>query len=183
MYHNNPYNGYTNPMMPYCPSMSGYQDQYTYPYNFPMALELIREAVSDERSDELFYDYLLGEAPTEEDQEMIRSIRDDERKHFALFRQLYYELTGMMLPPPPEGELTPPESYCMGLKQALRGELATVQKYRKILFAMQSRRHINMMTEIITDELRHADLYNLLYSKNECYEEELQEEMEEEEED
>jgi len=159
--------------------MAGYQDQYTYPYNFPMALELIREAVAGEVEDEKFYDYLIGLAPTEEDQEIIRSIRDDERKHFALFRQLYYELTGMMLPPPQEGVFMPPATYCMGLKHALRGELAAVQKYRKILFAMQSRRHINMMTEIITDELRHADLYNLLYSKNECYEEELQEEMEE----
>ena len=39
---------------------------------------------------------------------------------------------------------------------------------------MQDRRHINMLTEIITDEIRHANLYNLLYSKNGCYAEELE---------
>lgn len=37
--------------------------------------------------------------------------------------------------------------------------------------AMQDRRHINMLAEIITDELRHGNLYNFLYSKNKCYEE------------
>ncbi|HBD01414.1 MAG TPA: rubrerythrin, partial [Lachnoclostridium sp.] len=37
-----------------------------------------------------------------------------------------------------------------------------------ILYAMQSRVHINMMIEIITDEIRHGILYNYLYAKNGC---------------
>jgi rubrerythrin len=146
------------------------QDIYTYPYNLPMALQLIREAVSGEREDEMFYNYLVTIAP-EEDKSIIRGIRDDELKHFRLFKNIYYELTGQMLPPPPEGEFTKPASYCAGLKKAMLGELAAVEKYRKILFALQDRRQINMLTEIITDELRHGNLYNLLYSKNECYKE------------
>jgi len=48
------------------------------------------------------------------------------------------------------------------------GEQGAVEKYRKILFAMKERKHINMMTEIITDELRHLGLYNYLYAKNQC---------------
>ncbi|HCL01056.1 MAG TPA: rubrerythrin, partial [Lachnoclostridium phytofermentans] len=40
--------------------------------------------------------------------------------------------------------------------------------YRQILFAMQDRIHINMLTEIITDEIRHGILYTYLYSKNNC---------------
>ncbi|MDP2891609.1 MAG: ferritin-like domain-containing protein, partial [Bacillota bacterium] len=53
-------------------------------------------------------------------------------------------------------------------KQALMGEQNAVRKYRQVLFAMTDRRLINMITEIITDEIRHATLYNYLYAKNGC---------------
>jgi rubrerythrin len=146
-------------------------DPYSYPQNFPMAIALIKDAVSSEREDELFYDYLLKVAPSEKDKEIIKDIRDDERKHSRLFREIYCELTGQTLPPPTQAEFTPPASYCAGLQQALFGELGAVEKYRMILFAMQDRVHINKMTEIITDELKHANKWNYLYSKNECFEE------------
>ncbi len=146
-------------------------DQYTYPQNLPMAMQLIRDAVSGETEDKLFYNYLISIAPSQEDKDIIAGIRDDEMKHFDLFRQIYFELMRQMPPQPKEEEFTKPATYCQGIKQAMLGELAAVVKYRKILFAMQDRRHINMLTQIITDELRHANFYNLLYSKNGCYEE------------
>lgn len=154
-------------------------DPYIYPQNLPMALALIRDALSGETKDKLFYSYLIGIAPSQEDKNIIAGIRDDEIKHYDLFRRIYFELVGQVLPKSKNEEFKKPETYCQGLKQALLGELAAVERYRKILFAMQERKHINILTEIITDELRHGNLYNLLYSKNECYEEELEgEEME-----
>lgn len=146
-------------------------DPYTYPQNLPMAIELIREAVAGEREDELFYDYMIGIAPSQEDKDIIASIRDDERKHFALFRQIYYELTGCMLPPAADPEFTPPSSYCQGIQKALFGELAAVERYRRILYALQDRVQINKLIEIITDEQKHATKWNYLYSKNECFDE------------
>lgn len=151
-------------MMPNMPM----QDQYTYPYNFTQALQLIRNAVSGETEDRLFYGYLIKEAPSEEDKQVISGIRDDEIKHFSLFRQVYYELTGQTLPPPEEVKFEQPLSYCDGLRKALMGEQGAVQRYRRILFALQNRRHINILTEIITDEIRHGILYSYLYSKNGC---------------
>lgn len=68
----------------------------------------------------------------------------------------------------PGEQFIQPESYCAGLSRALLGEQNAVQRYRKILYAMQDRVHINMMTEIITDEIRHGILYNYLYTKNGC---------------
>lgn len=144
------------------------QDPYTYPQNVPMALQLIREAVSGENEDRQFYEYLISVAPTEEEKNIIRGIRDDEISHFDLFRQIYFELTGSMLPPPPQKEFEKPASYCEGIKRALQGEQSVVPKYRKILFALQDRTQINKLTAIITDELRHGSLYNYLYAKNKC---------------
>ena len=143
-------------------------DIFTYPQNLQGALVLIHQALSGETEDRMFYTWLIEHAPTNEDKQIISGIRDNEIGHYALFRQLYYEITGMV-PPQVQGEqFTPPASYCAGLARALLGEQNAVQKYRQILYAMQTRVHINIMTEIITDEIRHGILYNYLYTKNGC---------------
>ena len=82
--------------------------------------------------------------------------------------QIYYELTGQTIPPIQDTEFERPKSYCAGIQKALFGELGAVERYRRILFALQDRRHINMLTEIITDEIKHSSKYNFLYAKNKC---------------
>ncbi len=150
------------------------QDARNEPYdinlNLPGALQLIEKALEGETEDRLFYQYLISQAPSQQDRDIIGGIRDDEMKHYLLFRQIYQELTGKAMPPAPEMPFEKPASYCAGLKDALMGEQKAVTRYRRILYAMKDRRHINMLTEIITDELRHFGLYNYLYTKNRCTE-------------
>lgn len=156
---------YQMPQMP--KNMSGLEE-YTYPQNVPGALKLIQEAVAGETEDRMFYQYLIENAPSEEDKEIITGIRNDEIGHASLFRQVYFQLTGKMLPPPQDVTFEKPASYCEGLKRALIGEQNAAKKYRRILYALQDRVQINILTGIITDELRHGTLYNYLYSKNGC---------------
>lgn len=141
---------------------------FIYPQNLQNALALIQQALAGETEDRMFYSWLIENAPSEEDQQIISGIRDNEIGHYELFRQLYNELAGMAPQQVPGEQFVQPESYCDGLAHALLGEQNAVQKYRKILYAMQDRVHINMMTEIITDEIRHGILYNYLYAKNGC---------------
>lgn len=158
-------------MMPGQYQMPGYMpglEDYTYPQNVPGALKLIQEAVAGETEDRMFYQYLIDNAPSAEDKEIISGIRDDEISHFNLFRQVYYQLTGQVLPPPQNVTFEKPANYCEGVKRALRGEQNAVRKYRRILYALQDRVQINILTGIITDEIRHGILYNYLYSKNGC---------------
>lgn len=162
-----PMQQYQFPPLQNMPDMTGMQ-QYIYPANLPGALQLIAGGVAGEREDRLFYDYLISLAPTEEEKEIIKGIRDNEIYHFTLFRQIYYQLTGQLLPQPKDTPFVKPASYCAGIRKALLGEENAVTRYRKILFAMQNRIHINMLTEIITDELRHGTLYSYLYAKNGC---------------
>lgn len=143
-------------------------DIFTFPQNLQGALVLILEALSGETADKMFYAWLIEQAPSGEDEQIISGIRDNEIGHYELFRQLYYDLTGMMPAPVREEQFTPPASYCDGIARALLGEQNAVQKYRKILYAMQERVMINVLIEIITDELRHGILYNYLYTKNGC---------------
>ena len=127
------------------------------------AIGLIRKSVGDEKEDEMFYDTLIKQAPTEKEKDIIRSIRDDERKHNQILRRLYYEFTGQMLPA--DTVTNVPNSnmdYKSNLEKALLGELDAVAKYRKIMGTMPSGNSYTLLMSIMTDELRHASKYNFL---------------------
>jgi rubrerythrin len=61
------------------------------------AISLIKQSVGDEKEDENFYDTLIKSAPTSKAKEVITSIRNDERKHNAILRNVYFRLTGNIL--------------------------------------------------------------------------------------
>jgi rubrerythrin len=127
------------------------------------AIELIRKSVGDEKSDEVFYDTLITNAPTEKAKNIIISIRNDERKHNQILRQLYYEFTGQIIPNDMSiVEATVEISYEEQLEKALFGELDAVAKYRKIMGTMPSGNSYTLLMSIMTDELRHASKYNFL---------------------
>lgn len=127
------------------------------------AVELIRKSVGDEREDELFYDNLIEQAPTVKGKEIIRSIRDDERKHNKILRKLYYDFTGQIIPVDTSvTNLDNKLSYKENLEKALFGELDAVVKYRRIMGTMPSGNSYTLLMSIMTDELRHANKYNFL---------------------
>ena len=159
--------GYDNENYTEEPHRVAFDKAFVYPENVNDALLLIQEAVAGENEDREFYGYLIAHAPSKEDADIIAGIRDDEIAHNQLFRQVYQDLTGMA-PPVQEEPFTPPATYCEGLRNALMGEQNAVRKYRNILFALMSRVHINVLTRIITDEIRHGILYSYLYAKNGC---------------
>lgn len=128
------------------------------------AIELIRKSVDDEKEDELFYDALINMSPTQKEKDIIKSIRDDEKKHNQILRELYYDFTGNFLP---TSTLQMPNTdtkldYKSLLEKALFGELDAVKKYRKILSKMPNGIPQALLMSIMTDELRHANKYNFL---------------------
>lgn len=132
------------------------------------SLELIKEAIQGEKSDAEFYEYLIKKAPTKEEKEIIESIRNDELKHNKMFRQIYKGITGMNVPPSEDSEFKKPKSYIDGIKKALFGELAAVEKYREIRRGLPSRCSRDMLFEIITDEIKHSIKYNYILYLNCC---------------
>lgn len=127
------------------------------------AIRLIAQSVGDEKEDEIFYEMLIKQAPTEKEKDIIRSIRDDEKKHNQILRKLYYEFTGQTLPADNfVKELNSNMDYKANLEKALFGELDAVVKYRKIMGTMPSGDSYTLIMSIMTDELRHASKYNFL---------------------
>ncbi|WP_242866855.1 ferritin-like domain-containing protein [Abyssisolibacter fermentans] len=158
MAYNMPYN------MPYMMPMR-YGNPYSYK-SLDEALSLVEQSVRGEKEDELFYDYLISVAPTNEEKQIISTIRDDEKKHNKMFRQIYMDFTGKEVSTPEDIEFEKPKSYIDGVKKALFGELAAMEKYRIIRAGLPGRYYRDMVFEILTDELKHADKYNYILTIN-----------------
>lgn len=142
----------------------GYREYFTRSED--MVLNLILQSIAGERNDELFYQELIRLAPTEKEKEVITGIRDDERKHRQMFRNIYTQLTGTQ----PAGiEATEPiehvSDYLSGIENALFGELKAFEKYRTLYLNIRPI-YRDMIFEIMTDEIKHASYYNWLYAKN-----------------
>ncbi|MCD3194027.1 ferritin-like domain-containing protein [Clostridium botulinum C] len=138
-------------------------------YDSQKILPLIKSSVEGEKEDEMFYDYLIKLAPTQEQKDIIISIRDDERKHNKTYRNIYKDLTGQEVVIKDEENFKKPESYISGIEQALFRELHAVEKYRTILrmFPPYSV-YRDIVFEIITDEIKHAIKYNYILYLNCC---------------
>ena len=142
--------------------MINFEEELITPYQ---AIELIRKSIGDERNDELFYGRLIEQAPTEKEKSIIQDIRDNEKKHNMILREVYYDFTGQML----QNNMNMMQenmqnnlSYTENLEKALFGELEAVNKYRKILSAMPQGKYYTLIMSIMTDELRHSAKYNYL---------------------
>ena len=150
--------------IPYNMPYSGYGQPKSYK-SLEEALELVEQAVGGEKEDELFYDYLISVAPTEEEREIIAGIRDDEKKHNKMFRKIYEDVTSEIIETPKSVTFNKPASYIDGVRKAFFGELAAAERYRDIIAGMPNRYYRDMVFEIMTDELKHADKYNYIISR------------------
>lgn len=159
---------YQNGYMYYPPNTyTSYYNRQPQSYkSLQEALRLVKDAIQDEREDELFYDYLISVAPTKEEKNIIQTIRDDERKHNRMFRKIYRDFTGQEVQVPEDIDFQKPKSYLDGIKKALFGELAAMERYRDIRAGLPYRYNRDMVFEILTDELKHADKYNYILNAN-----------------
>lgn len=131
-------------------------------YNLNTAVTMVKNSVTDEAEDAAMYETLINMAPTEEAKEIIISIRDDEKIHNKILREVFTELTGVVLPNNTEISNYPKLTYLDGIKKAFMGELMAVEKYREILTYMPNKELYNKILYIMTDEMKHAIKYNYL---------------------
>ena len=137
-------------------------------YNLNTAISMIKDSVQDEAEDAAMYEALINIAPNEEAKKIISKIRDDEKIHNRLLREIFTKLTGVVLPQMPKTESYEKTNYIDGFKKAFMGELDAVEKYREILTYMPNKELYNKILYIMTDEMKHAIKYNYLitmYSK------------------
>lgn len=130
------------------------------------SLELIERAVLGEKEDEKFYDCLINIAPSTEEKEILKSIRDDERKHNAMFRRIYRDFTGRDITREGQDSFQKPKCYIDGIKKAFFKELDAVEIYRRIRQGLPYVLYRDILFEIITDEIKHAIKLNYILFLN-----------------
>lgn len=146
---------------------------YNYPTtkSFIRSVKLIRESIEGEQYDALFYEWLINNIPTDiltqqqskSIRDTITSIRDDELSHNKMFKEMYKQITGEDVVPAEE-EFVAPDTFINGIIMALNGELNAVKKYRQIMSGIPNLYYRDKIFNILTDELRHANLYNYIYT-------------------
>lgn len=138
-------------------------------YNLNKLITGVKESVGNEAEDEMEYNKLARLAPNEEQKDIINSIKENEIIHNKIFRKIFTELTGVILPI--ENVTTNPDekntlSYVEMLKNAMFGELKAVERYRELLAYAPSKAIYNMIMYVMTDEIKHAIKYNYLLMLN-----------------
>ena len=132
-----------------------------------LALEMIKEAVKEEKETEVFFENLISKAPDENSKDILSNIRDDNKKHNEILRFIYSNISGEVLENLDESKVELKEgSYQDDLESAFLKDVLAVKKYRRIMGAMPTSRMHTLIMSILTDVLRHASLYNYLMHKN-----------------
>lgn len=145
----------------------------TYPTlkQYQEALALIQDSIEGERADAMFYDWLIDNIPernlspsdVKNIEDTIQSIRTDELGHNVTYKNMYRQLTQKEAEVKEE-EFVPPANFMEGISKALYGELNAVKKYRTIMAGLPGNYYRDQVFNILTDELRHGNLYNYIYS-------------------
>lgn len=136
--------------------------EFDYPQTKEDALVLIRKAVEGKRQDIEYGESLLTLVPNDEANIMLQPIIADDRQHELYYQTIYQAFTGESLVIQ-SLKNDGPLDFQEGIKRLIFRKSQQVELDRRILFAMHDHLHIHMLTEIITDELRHGTILNLLF--------------------
>lgn len=140
--------------------------QLMYNQQFIKVIEGMKNSILKEEEYEFFYNYLLTAAPNNEEAEIIKTIRDETRKHYDIFKKMYKEFTGMEIPSKEQSYICS-ESYLDSIKKALRLEIGAVNNYKEIRNALPPMSpYRDVLLNIIIEELNHSNKFNYLLTIN-----------------
>lgn len=156
---------YNSPFYNSCYSYK--MNQLPKPYNsLETALELVKEGVKSEIEGELFYDYLLSMAPSQEDKNIITTIKDDEIKHNKFLREIYGFYTNQSIPTIANPYFKKPKSYIDGIIKAKFSELSALDRYRGIRAGIPDKYYRDIISEILIDAVKHSHKYDYILYQN-----------------
>ncbi len=127
-------------------------------------LDLLREAMSEEKQDHNKYGHMMEMTDNDEIIEQIQYAYEDEAKHYGMFQEIYEELTGSDIVNIMNKEHEHQKHLIDAVKSSINAELEAVELYREIRAMLRGKKYRNMLFEIITDEQEHAARFVYLYS-------------------
>lgn len=125
--------------------------------------KLLIKAMQGEQDAIAYYEQLHRMTSDKQDMDLIQGIHDDEIKHYNMFANLYYRMTGQM--PYTQPKQPQIDSFSAGVKQSVMDELEAYEFYRDIYLANNNPEVKNIFFEAMTDENEHAVKHNYMYTK------------------
>lgn len=154
-----------NSMPPVSYPVGSYMNMFRDYNKFIMDLQT---AITNETIAAAFYTALMEIAPFEDARDFIRHARDDERKHYRMFFNLYVALTGRH-PIVTQPVIQIPQ-FCEGVKNSIKDELEAADMYREMYLSTTNTRIRDILFEAMNDEMEHAIRFNWIYSASDCHE-------------
>lgn len=126
--------------------------------------DMIVEAMKAERHDRVKYQKMMEMTNDPAVIEQIRFAYEDEIKHYDMFQQMYYQLTGKKLDIPLPTDIEKYDTLMEAVKSSIEGESEAVDLYRQIFAMMSNKQMRDKVFEIITDEQEHFGRFIYLYA-------------------
>lgn len=131
------------------------------------AIEIIKKLINCFDDNKKAYALLLSLTNNDDDIKIIEDIMAEEIKHNKILRNIYYELTGKKIADTRASMYKDNLlNYKKNLQKSLERELHELRWYKKVMAAMPDRTKSLAIMDIITNKLKHANLYNYLLLKN-----------------
>ena len=124
----------------------------------------IVEAMKAERHDRVKYQRMMEMTTDPVVIKQIKFAYDDEIKHYGMFQQMYYQLTGKRLDIPIPTNIEKYNTLMETVQSSIEGENEAVDLYRGIYALMTNKQMRDSIFEIITDEREHFGRFIYLYS-------------------
>lgn len=134
--------------------------------SFNKALDLIEQSLQNKEANELLCNYLVSAAPTQEEKDIIISIRGDEIYHRKLLKEMYKYYTCEEFQNRRNENFVIPPSYIKGISKALLDKLDSMEKCSFIRDGLPIKLYKDIIFRILTDEMEHATKYNYILTKN-----------------
>lgn len=143
--------------------MGPYTGQTTMAMQQPELINLILEAMRDEKQDRAKYNMMMDMTDDEKIKRQINFAYVDEGKHYKMFRHILHCLTGRTTDVQVT-EVKKPDNLLDAVETSIDGELEAVEMYRNIKSMLPQTNLRDMLYEIITDEQEHATRFVYVYS-------------------
>lgn len=129
-------------------------------------LEKVADIIQQEAYNDLFYNYLISEVPTDEEEIIIESIKKAENKNKILFSKIYKDIAGIELPEIEETVFENPKSYLEGIKRVLFRNLLIIDKCTEIMEILNFHPYKDILLSVSMSGIKHFLKYNYIYILN-----------------
>ncbi|MDQ0253962.1 hypothetical protein J2S74_001335 [Evansella vedderi] len=128
--------------------------------NLEVVLQIIKEIVKRESTDELLFDYLKVLAKNETHEELLDRMIQDERVQFYTLKHIYHQLTGSF-PEVDAPTFNIPDSLEEGIREILLRKAKIVKLFVQLVYLLPPI-YATYVYPFIVDEQTHMHLLNFI---------------------